>query len=249
MGLRIKILSGFAILIMMLFMAGVWSFYELRSMGSSVQKMLDENYRSIHAAKMMDEALERQDSGVVLLLLGRSEEGAAAINSGDELFRKGFDIAKNNITIKGEQNYVDAIQTKYKEYKNLWTKLIAGTEGKADLNWYFQEMHQGSFNAKAAVTSLMELNGKNMYQAASALKGRAHRAITPGLVAILSALAFTLIFNYFVSLYVVNPIIKLTKGIRKFIETREPVDIEVEGKDELSELVSSVQDLIARVMR
>jgi HAMP domain-containing protein len=249
MGLRTKILSGFAILTMMLFMAGVWSFYELRSMGTSVQKMLDENYRSIHAAKMMNEGLEKEDSGVVLLLLGRSEEGTATIDSGDELFRKGFDIAKNNITIKGEQDYVDAIETKYKGYKSLWTKLIAKTERKADLNWYFQEIHQGFFNAKAAVTALMELNGKNMYQTASALKGRAHRAITPGLVAILSALAFTLIFNYFVSLYVVNPIIKITKGIRKFIETREPVDIEVESKDELSDLVSSVQDLIARVMR
>jgi HAMP domain-containing protein len=249
MGLRTKILSGFAILTMMLFMAGVWSFYELRSMGTSVQKMLDENYRSIYAGKMMNEGLERQDSGVVLILLGRSEEGTATINSGDELFRKGFDIAKNNITIKGEQNYVDAIEKKYKEYKSLWTKLIAETERKADLNWYFQGIHQGFFNAKAAVTALVELNGKNMYETASALKGRTNRAITPGLVAILSALAFTLIFTYFVSLYVVNPIIKITKGIRRFIETREPVDIEVESKDELSDLVSSVQDLIARVMR
>lgn len=249
MGLRTKIFSGFAILTMMLFMAGVWSFYELRSMGSSVQNVLDENYRSIRAARMMNEGLERQDSGVVLLLLGSSEEGKAAIKSGDELFGKGFDIAKNNITIKGEQNYVDAIQTKYDEYKSLWTKLIGEPEGKADPNRYFQKIHQGFFNAKAAVTSLMELNGKNMYQTASTLKGRAHRAITPGLVAILSALAFTLIFTYFVSLYVVSPIIKITKGIRKFIETREPVDIEVESKDELSDLVSSVQDLIARVMR
>jgi hypothetical protein len=136
MGLRTKILSGFAILTMMLFIAGVWSFYELRSMGSSVQKMLDENYRSIHAAKMMNEALERQDSGVLLLLLGRSQEGKDAINSGDELFAKGFGIAKNNITIRGEQDYVDAIGTKYEDYKNFWTKLAAGSERDADLPWY-----------------------------------------------------------------------------------------------------------------
>jgi HAMP domain-containing protein len=249
MGVRIKILSGFAILTMMLFIAGVWSIYELRSMGSSVQKMLDENYRSVDAAKMMIEALERQDSGVLLVLLGRSEEGRAILNSGDELFHKGFDIAKNNITIKGEQNDVDAIETKYRGYKSLWMKPILGTQREAALNWYFQEIHQAFLNAKEAVTALMELNDKNMYQTASALKGRAHRAIMPGLVAILSALAFTLIFNYFVNLYVVNPIIKITKGIRKFIETREPVDIEVETKDELSDLVSSVQDLIARLMR
>jgi HAMP domain-containing protein len=144
---------------------------------------------------------------------------------------------------------VDAIETRYREYKSLWMKPMTGTNREPDLNWYFQEIHQAFLNAKAAVTGLMELNDKNMYQTASALKGRAHRAIMPGLVAVISALAFTLIFNYFVNLYVVNPIIKITKGIRKFIETREPVDIEVETKDELSELVSSVQDLIARLRR
>ena len=71
----------------------------------------------------------------------------------------------------------------------------------------------------------------------------------PGLVAILSALVFTLVFNYFVNLYVVSPIIKITKGIRRFVETREPVNIEVETKDELADLVSSIQDMIARLMR
>jgi methyl-accepting chemotaxis protein len=249
MGLRTKMLFGFTILTAMLFIAGVWSFYELRSMGSSVQKVLDENYRTVHAAKMMNEALERQDSGVLLLLLGRSEEGRATIRSGDEFFQKGFDVARNNIAIKGEQDYLDAIETKYKTYKNFLMKLAAGTEREADLPWYFQEVHKAFLNAKAAVTALTELNEKSMYQTASALNGRAHRAIMPGLVAILSALVFTLVFNYFVNLYVVTPIIKVTKGIRKFIETREPVDIEVEGKDELADLVSSVQDLIARLMR
>jgi methyl-accepting chemotaxis protein len=249
MGLRTKILSGFAILTAMLFIAGVWSIYELRFVGSSVQKMLDDNYKSIHAAKMMIEALERQDSAVLLLLLGKWEEGRSIIRSGDELFRQGFEIARHNVTISGEQGYVDVIEAKYKIYKDLWSRPIVGTKREADLNWYFEEIHQAFLNTKAAVTALMELNDKNMYQTASDLKGRSQRASMPGLVAILSALIFTLVFNYFVNLYVVSPIIKITKGIRKFIETREPVNIEVETKDELADLVSSIQDMIARLMR
>ena len=71
MGLQFKILSGFFILVLMLFIAGLWSIYELNSIGSSVQSILDENYTSIHAAKRMKEALEREDSGVLLLLLGK----------------------------------------------------------------------------------------------------------------------------------------------------------------------------------
>ena len=249
MGLRIKILSGFAILTAMLFIAGVWSIYELRFVGSSVQKMLDDNYKSISAAKMMIEGLERQDSAVLLLLLGKWEEGRSIIRSGDDLFRQGFEVAKNNVTIPGEQGYVDTIEAKYKIFKDLWAKPIVGTKREADLNWYFEEIHQAFLNAKSAVAALTELNDKNMYETASELKGRSHRASMPGLVAILSALVFTLVFNYFVNLYVVSPIIKITKGIRRFVETREPVNIEVETKDELADLVSSIQDMTARLMR
>ena len=67
MGLRLKILSGFLILVVMLIIAGIWSIYELRTVGSSVQKLLDENYRSINAAKRMILALERDiDKRVVV---------------------------------------------------------------------------------------------------------------------------------------------------------------------------------------
>lgn len=50
MGLRIKILSGFLILAIMLCVAGVWSIYQFRSIGASVQALLDDNYKSINAA-------------------------------------------------------------------------------------------------------------------------------------------------------------------------------------------------------
>ena len=249
MGLRMKILSGFATLTLMLFIAGVWSIYELRSVGSSVQKLLDDNYKSINAAKMMIEALERQDSAVLLLLLGKWEEGRSIIQSGDELFLRGFNIAKNNVTIRGEQEYVDTIEARYKSYKELWSRPIVGTKREADLNWYLEKTHSTFLSAKAAVNALMELNDKNMYQTASDLKGRTHRASMPGLVAILAALLFTLVFNYFVNLYLISPIIKITKGIRAFVETRKPVTLEVETKDELADLVSSVQDMMVRLTR
>lgn len=71
MSLRFKIMSGFLILALMLAIAGIWSIYELNSFGTSAEDLLDENYRSIKAAEMMLEALERQDSGILLLLFGK----------------------------------------------------------------------------------------------------------------------------------------------------------------------------------
>ena len=71
MRLRLKILSGFLILAFMLSIAGIWSIYELQSIGTSVQQLLEDNYKSIDASKIMLEALEREDSGILLLLSGK----------------------------------------------------------------------------------------------------------------------------------------------------------------------------------
>lgn len=247
MGLRTKMLLGFLILVVMLLVAGVWSIYELTTVGTSVQRLLDDNYKSINAGKMMIEALEREDSGVLLLLSGKWEQGRAIIESADNLFQQGFKIAQSNVTIAGEGAYVDEIEARYKAYKELWIKPIVDTSKEGNLGWYFQEVHQGFLNVKLSVGKLMTLNDQTMYQTASELKNRAHRAIMPGIIAILAALIFTVLFNFLIHYYVVSPIIRTTSGIQHFMDTGELPAIQVETKDELFDLVSSIQRLVVQV--
>jgi hypothetical protein len=243
MGLRMKILSGFLILTIMLAVAGIWSIYELTTVGASVQRLLDDNYKSINAGKMMIEALEREDSAVLLLLSGKWEQGRSILESGDTLFQKGFMIAQNNVTIPGEPAYVDEIEARYKAYKDLWEKPIVDTSKQGNLDWYFQEVHQAFQGVKRSVEKLAALNDQTMYKTASDLKNRTHRAIMPGIVAILAALIFTIIFNFLINYYVVSPIIRTTKGIQRFMETGELPAIQVETEDELFHLVSSIRRL------
>jgi len=247
MGLRAKMLLGFLILTIMLLVAGVWSVYELTTAGSSVQKLLNDNYKSINAGKMMVEALEREDSGILLLLSGKWERGRSIIEAGAKLFQKGFTIAQSNVTIPGEKAYVDEIEAKYKAYKDLWIKPIVDTSKEGNLNWYFQEVHRTFQDVKLSVGKLVTMNDQTMYQTASELKNRAHRAIMPGIVAILAALIFTVLFNFLIHYYVVSPIIRMTKGIQHFMETGDLPDVHVETQDELFDLVSSIQRLVGRV--
>jgi methyl-accepting chemotaxis protein len=247
MSLRLKLLSGFLILTVMLFVAGVMSIYELTAMGTSVQKLLDDNYKSITASKMMIEALEREDSGILLLLSGKWEEGRKTLEDADRVFAEGFEIAKHNITIAGEQNYVEAIEAGYKHYKDLWIRPIVGTEREGNLNWYFQDVHKAFQNVKYTVQKLADLNDKAMYQTASGLKARAHRAIMPGIIAILSAFVFTLIFNFFIQYYIVGPIRKITEEIKSAAMTGKDPQVKIETRDELFRLWTSIQELIVHL--
>ncbi len=247
MSLRFKILSGFLILALMLAIAGVWSVYELNSIGTSVQELLDDNYRSIKAAEMMVEALERHDSGILLLLSGKWEEGRKIIDVADDLFEKGHQIAENNLTIPGERNSVERIRQQYLIYRNMWKKPIVGTDKEGNLDWYFRNLHAEFLHVKSAVNELKGLNEETLYRTASDLKNRANRAVMPGIVAVISALVFSLIFSYFVNQYMVNPINKMAHGIEDFLERDKTFVITVETKDEISHLSSAIRSLCTRV--
>lgn len=247
MKLRRKVLTGFVVLALMLSVAGVWSIYELNSISSAVEGLLDDNYKSITAAKMMLEALEREDSGVLLLILGKWSEGRQIMNSADSLFAEGFNTASNNLTIPGEAEYVRDIGTKYAAFKAIWQRPIVDTEKQGNLNWYFESIHESFLDVKASVNNLMTLNDKVMFETSSSLRQKANRAIMPGIVAIIAALVFSLMFSYFVNLYIVRPVVKITEAVRSFVGGERDFDLQLDTDDELSDLADSVRTLTGRM--
>jgi methyl-accepting chemotaxis protein len=247
MGLRAKILIGFLILSSMLLIAGAWSIYELGTIGSSVQKLLDDNYKSINAAKMMMEALEREDSATLLLLLGNWDEGRKIMAEADSMFQQSLQTAQTNITEQDEAATIELIWLTYDAYQGLLKKPIVGTTREGNLNWYFQKVQTAFLDVRGAVEKLMALNDQAMYETASDLKNRANRAIMPGIVAIAAAVLFSVMFNYFVNYYMVSPLIKITRGIEEFAKSGKSFDVRVETNDEIADLASTVSALSSQV--
>jgi NtrC-family two-component system sensor histidine kinase KinB len=247
MKIRMKIMTGFLILAVMLAVAGVFSIYELKTIGYSVQSLLDDNYRSITAAKKMIESLEREDSGTLLLLSGKWKEGRQTIQSADKNFLKALETAENNLTIPNEKEYVDRIRERYNAYRKMWERPIVDTAHEGNLNWYLEEVHKAFSEVKFAAQELMSINDKAMYETASNLKNRAHRAVMPGIIAILSALVFSFLFNFFVNIYIVNPILSIIRSIKSFLEKEELVFVKIDTNDEIADLSSSVYNLAVMI--
>ncbi|MBN2339594.1 MAG: hypothetical protein JXP48_13785 [Acidobacteria bacterium] len=243
MKLQAKILSGFLILAAMLACAGMLSINELRSIGSSVNRLLNDNYRSVNAAKTMLEALEMENSGVLLALSGKWQRGHDSISAGDRMFQQAFETARNNLTVPGEGECVGAIASAYGEYKRLWTRALEERGGEPPLDRYFDRFHEPYTAARASVDVLMKLNEESLYVTASGLHGRAGRAIMPGIVAIVSSLVFVLIFNSFINHYVIRPIVALTREVRSSTRSGSPLTMKIESRDELRDLAAAVRDL------
>ena len=80
---KVKIFSSFMLLVLMLLIAGIMSIWELSKMNTSFTNVIDNNYLSIEHALKISHALEREDSGILMLLLGNKEEALNVINSAD----------------------------------------------------------------------------------------------------------------------------------------------------------------------
>ncbi len=228
----------------MLLIAGFVSIHELTSISNSVQNMLDDNYKSIEASRIMLEALEREDSGILLLLMGSWDEGRAILTESDKFFLQGFKIAKHNLTIADESSYVDQIQKDYLQFKTVWEKPIVGTDKEGNFTWYYNQSHQKFLDVKHAVKKLMKLNQETMYATSTELKNRSKRSVMPGIVSIIAAIVFTLLFNYYVHFYITRPIVKITKAVEDYSMCKKPFEVDIETNDEIGRLTNSIKALL-----
>jgi len=249
MKIKFKILSGFSLIIAMLIIAGSMSIYEFLRISKSVSSLIEDNYKTIEASRKMIEALEREDSGVLLLVSGQWKEGRKILLSADSLFFASFHIAKNNITEKGEDQYIKRTEESYLKFKAVWEPPIVGTSKENSIDWYFINSHSNFINAKNEIESLMVLNQDSMHKEALELKEQSHRALMPGIVAIVAALVFLVIFNFFISKYYVKPIDHLIRALRNFHSGIKNFDAEISTNDEFKEIEKEIQNLIYKLRK
>jgi nitrate/nitrite-specific signal transduction histidine kinase len=245
--LRLKILAGFGLLIAMLFLAGTISIIEFTRISRSVNSLINDNYKTINATKTMLEALEREDSGILLLILGQWKEGRSLLESSDSVFNASLDIARNNITEHNENEYVRNISHYYQVYRAAWERPIVDTDKQGNINWYQHDVHRYFLEVKNAVDELMTLNQSSMYNEASLLREKAKRAIMPGIISIAAALIFSLLLNFFISRYFVSPIVRLKDAVQDYNPSDTFLQVDISSEDEIKMLEDEINQLIRRL--
>ncbi|HBX50186.1 MAG: hypothetical protein A2275_16515 [Bacteroidetes bacterium RIFOXYA12_FULL_35_11] len=247
--LKIKIFASFMLLIAFLAIAGTISIIEFKKLSQSVHQIIEDNYKSIEASKTMLETLEREDSGILLLLLGESEEGLKIIYTADSLFLTALNVAKNNLTELNEEKYLKQTETNYLLFKTKWKSPIAGTDKQGNISWYKNDIHVHFLNTKQSINELMLLNQSSMYKRATELKEKSKRAIMPGIVAIISALIFSIILNFFITKYFVRPISNLADAVNNFREEHQTLRCQINSDDEIKKLEIAINNLLFRLSK
>jgi NtrC-family two-component system sensor histidine kinase KinB len=252
MTLKKKILTGYGVAFALMGLVVAWAVANLISLGKATDAILSENYRSILAAENMVDALERQDSAILLMLLGEAEKGIAQFRENEAVFLQWLARAKDNITIAGEAQQVQFIEADNATYRRQFSaltdlrKTAKMTLGPA----YYQDTIYPLFDkVRKACIELRHLNEQTMY-AASVKAGRvARRAIWSTVVVAASALMVALTFSFFIVERIIRPIRHFMEASRKISSGDYAVAVPVETGDELGRLAGEFNQMATRLGR
>lgn len=254
MTLKKKILLGYGVAFALMGLVIAWAVLNLVSLGKATDAILRENYWSILAAENMVDALERQDSGVLIFLLGDGRKGISQFRENEAVFLQWLARARDNITVAGEAEHVQSLEADYAKYRHRFSELTdlpaaQGGPPEDPLGTYSESIHPLFARVREVCVQLRNLNEETMY-GASVLAGRvANRAIWSTVFVSASALVIALVFSLWLAERIARPLVRFMEASRKISSGDYTVEVPIEGGDELGRLAGEINRMASQLAR
>jgi hypothetical protein len=171
MQLRTRLLVGYAYLVALLLVAAGSAALVFLDLSQGIGRLLDENYRSVRAAVHMTQALERQDS-LTLALLVDPEADADELATHDAAYAAALEEAEANVTLAGESDVVGRIRAGFTRLREARRQVLAAPG--AGLEAYRSGVQPAFIELHREVVRLLEMN----HEAMLAADQRARRTAT-----------------------------------------------------------------------
>lgn len=252
MTLKKKILTGYGVAFALMGLVVAWAVANLVLLEKSTDVILRDNYRSIHAADNMINALERQDRGILLMFLNDVQNGIAQFRKNEAIFLEWLARTKDNVTIDGEARLVETIAADYNTYRQHFSSLTDFPDtSKEKLQRSFDIYHQKIdplfARVRESCVKLRDLNEKNMFAAGITADSVAKRAIWSTVLVAAAALITALIFSLFIVERIVSPIREFTEASRKISSGDYTIKIPMNSGDEIGNLANEFNQMAAKL--
>ena len=247
--LRKKIFIGYSIVLVLLVVVFIWAFVYLLMLGKASNAILKNNYNSILAADNMIGAIERQDSAILLLILGYEEDGVKQFHDNEKVFLQWLARARDNITEEGESSAVDTIDTGYSSYLVDFSNLrqLHNVDPKKTALFYHETVLPTFNLVRDKCLRLREINQNAMFRTSDRARHISENSVMSmtviGIVTIIIGIAFSL----FLSSRLVRPIKQITEAMRKVSENDYDSKVSISSDDELGALADQYNDMIERL--
>lgn len=256
-GLRKRVAVGFLSIVCLLFFSGMVSLLELSHLSRDTDEILKANKRNIDLSKEMLDAAHDQNIALIRLSVFGDRSYDSLCRSSMERLENTLLTAQNEAIEKSFLDSLAFVTTELRlltdnylsfgfenEFPNTQTK-GAPVAVRSDSSWYNSQYEALYGRLTASIKAYMTSTQSSLAPRAELMKKNAYRAVAPVLISLLVMIAIVLMLYYFMSVYCVNPIVKMSKGLGDHLSFRVPFVVKAECRDEVLELKEKIETLIA----
>ena len=248
LGIKRKVLLGCIVLAIILFFSSLISIFEFTKMNRYVSGVIADNIRSINAARELLSVSEQYNISLMNGLVLDNEEArpeAASITREEELVSSFENLSRSFVTPE-ERAGADSVLYAYAAYMQvvaeadqMWEHDYAERQ-----HWFFNRLQPVYLQFRGYMMKLTSACQDALIESSQDIREGTYRSLMPGLVSVLVGMIMVLLFNYFLNYYLINPLLKVTAGIKGYRYHGRDYGVKLDNVDELEELNEAVGDII-----
>ncbi len=196
MTLRTKLLLAQAPLGLALVALGVVAVWSVSSLGQRSRTIFQDNYRSVLAAQLMKESIERLDSAALFIPLGRADLAEPQIRENRRRFEAKLRVQEDNITEPGEHEATQRLRQAWQLYQQDFDHFTQMPGDQTQVDYYFQTLEPHFVSVKNAADVILNINQDAMVQkseeADQLARGTTVMVITTALAALVLGVAVSI---------------------------------------------------------
>jgi signal transduction histidine kinase len=247
MMLRAKLAGPQAALAAVLALVGAVALWSLRSLGSSSEQILEDNYRSVLAAQRMKEAIERLDSAALFRVAERPDQAEALAQPNRRRFEDELRAQEGNVTEPGEEEVTARLRAAWERYRAAYEPFERLRDREALSRAYFVELEPAFRTVKAAGEEVLALNQDAMVRKSEEARRLAERLVAVTLAATAGGLLLGLALATSLTARIVRPLSVLSQTVRRIGHGDLEARARVYGEDELAELAREFNAMADRL--
>jgi signal transduction histidine kinase len=248
--LRHKLALGFGGLLAIIAVIGMLTITQIDRLGSAIDVILKQNYRSVTASQEMKEALERMDSDILYSFTDHHESEPGNIGNSERKFRQALKVELGNITLPGEKEKAERITLLFDDYLRAIRRASDNSipiEKRRET--YFSTILPLLTEIKTLAQQILDMNQASMNESnheTRLLAASAHNRI---LMAIIASAIVALLFSYLSRRWILRPVNRLIASANEIRNGNLDLVLETESNDEIGQLSEAFNEMASTLRR
>ncbi|MBQ6299037.1 MAG: MCP four helix bundle domain-containing protein [Bacteroidales bacterium] len=247
LGIKRKVLLGCIVLAVILFFSSLISIFEFVRMNRYVSGVIADNISSINTARELLSVSEQYNISLMngLVLENDEELEALPVAPQEELVSSFENLSKRFVTPQ-ERAAADSVLYAYAAYmqvvseaEQMWQQDYTDRQ-----HWFFNRLQPVYVKFRGYMMQLTSISQDALIESSQDVREGTYRSLMPGLVSVLVGLIMMLLLNYYLNYYLINPLLKITGGIKGYRYHGRSYDVKLDNDDELAELNEAVGDIV-----